>query len=371
MTETTSKLKCGEKPPRIGKRNPPLGYIKSLAPNQTPRTPNIYIMANKLAISSISISQYPGHLLDQRIRAAANGGMAGIEIVYGDLYTYSKSQHMPIEDASQKIYSLCQCLNFQVLALAPFENYEGATTSLEQRLAKAKHWMEIATILKAPYLQVPSAFANGHSRDENVIILELQKLADLCASYGISVAYEPLSWGINCSTWETALDHVNRVDRPNFGLCMDTFHEGTRVWGDNASPTGKQMDADLKLRDSLARFVRDCPVEKVFYVQLSDAERFDPPYSETHPWALPGEAKEFTWSKHARPFPLEKELGGYLPIAQIARAWIVDKGFTGWISMEVFDRAMRDGTVTPEVAVKRGVDSWGKLKIEMGDRSKL
>ena len=328
--------------------------------------------SNKLAISSISISQYPGHLLDQKIRAASTGGFAGIEIVYNDLETYGKSQNIPIHTAAHKIHHLCQSLNFKVLSLAPFENYEGASTPLSQRLALAQHWMEIARILEAPYLQVPSIFATDCIRDENVIVSDLQQLADLGASKPtISIAYEALSWGINCSTWESALDLVNRVNRPNFGLCMDTFHEGTRVWGDNASPNGKQMDADSRLRDSLARFVRDCPVEKIFYVQLSDAERFDPPYSSEHPWALAGEAKEFTWSKHARPFPLERELGGYLPVSQIARAWIVEKGFTGWVSMEVFDRAMRDGSVSPEVAARRGVESWRKVQVEMGDRSRL
>ncbi|KAJ5341884.1 hypothetical protein N7541_011008 [Penicillium brevicompactum] len=329
-------------------------------------------MANKLAISSISISQYPGHLLDEKIRAAAQGGFAGIEIVYNDLETYGKAQNIPIHTAAQQILNLCQSLNVQVLSLAPFENYEGASTPLDQRLAIAKHWIEIARLLKAPYLQVPSIFTHDCSRDEKVIISDLQRLAELGApAPTVSIAYEALSWGTNCSTWESALDLVNRVNRPNFGLCMDTFHEGTRVWGDNASASGKQMDADARLRDSLARFVRDCPVEKIFYVQLSDAERFDPPYSVTHPWAIPGEAKEFTWSKHARPFPLERELGGYLPVAQIARAWIVEMGFTGWVSMEVFDRAMRDGIVSPEVAARRGVESWRKVKSEMGDRSRL
>jgi sugar phosphate isomerase/epimerase len=334
----------------------------------------LYKMAsNKLAISSISISQYPGHLLDHRIRAAAAGGFAGIEIVYNDLATYGQAQNIPIQTAAQKIRSLCQTLDLKVLSLAPFENYEGASSPLSQRLALAQHWMDIARILEAPYLQVPSIFASDCSRDETIIVSDLQRLADLGASAKptISIAYEALSWGVNCSTWESALDLVNRVDRPNFGLCMDTFHEGTRIWGDNASPNGKQMDADLRLRESLARFVRDCPVEKIFYVQLSDAERFDPPYSAEHPWAVVGEAKEFTWSRHARPFPLERELGGYLPVAQIARAWIVEKGFRGWVSMEVFDRAMRDGSVTPEAAARRGVESWKKLQVEMGDRSRL
>jgi sugar phosphate isomerase/epimerase len=55
-------------------------------------------MANKLAIPSISISQYPGHLLDKKIRAAASCGFAGIEIVYNDLEMYGNrktSQSIP------------------------------------------------------------------------------------------------------------------------------------------------------------------------------------------------------------------------------------------------------------------------------------
>ncbi|KAJ5804315.1 uncharacterized protein N7518_000618 [Penicillium psychrosexuale] len=331
------------------------------------------MVSNKLAIASISLSQYPGHLLDQKIRAASQAGIAGIEIVYNDLLAYSKAQSISIYDAAQKIYALCQETNVEVLSLAPFENYEGATTPLKERLALASHWLEIARLLHATYLQVPSVFTSDCSRDEKTIISDLQQLADLASASKpvISIAYEPLSWGTNCSTWEDALSTVQRVDRPNFGLCLDTFHEGTRVWGDNSSPNGLQMDADTKLRDSLRRFVRDCPREKIFYVQLSDAERFDPPYSLAHPWALPGEAKEFTWSKHARPFPLEVEFGGYLPVVDIARAWIVDVGFEGWISMETFHRTMTDGQISPETAAKRAVDSWRKLQVEMESKSRL
>lgn len=327
---------------------------------------------NNLAISSISISQYPDHTLDNKIRAAAQAGIAGIEIVYSDLETYSKRQNLTLLAAAEKIHHLCLESNLTILALAPFENYEGATSPLEDRLNLAKHWLEVAHTLNATYLQVPSIFTPDCSRDEKTIISELQQLADLCATQSISIAYEPLSWGTNCSTWESALDIVTRVDRANFGLCLDTFHEGTRVWGDNASATGVQMDAEAKLRESLRRFVRDCPREKIFYVQLSDAERFDPPYSAVHPWALPGEAKEFTWSKHARPFPLETEFGGYLPVGRIARAWIVEIGFEGWVSMEVFDRRMRDGSISPGMAARRGVESWKKVQVEMEDgRSRL
>ncbi|KAJ5951752.1 uncharacterized protein N7479_010165 [Penicillium vulpinum] len=328
---------------------------------------------NKLAIASVSLSQYPGHILDHKIRAASQAGIAGIEIVYSDLLTYSKTQNISIQAAAQKIHTLCLETNLQVLSLAPFENYEGATTPLKERLALGQHWLEIARLLHAPYLQIPSIYTTDCSRDEKTIISDLQRLSDLASSAKpvVSIAYEPLSWGTNCSTWEGALSIVQRVERANFGLCLDTFHEGTKLWGDNASPSGMQMDAEVKLRDSLRRFVRDCPRDKIFYVQLSDAERFETPYSLAHPWALPGEAKEFTWSKHARPFPLEVEFGAYLPVVDIARAWIVDVGFEGWISMETFDRRMVNGQVTPEMAAKRAVESWRKVQVEIESKSRL
>jgi sugar phosphate isomerase/epimerase len=328
---------------------------------------------NKLAIASVSLSLYAGHLLDEKIRTAAQHGYSGIEIVYSDLETYSKSQNIPIHTAAQKINQICNKNNVKTLSLAPFENFEGANSPLETRLQLAKHWLEIARLLKAPYLQVPSIFTNDCSRDAKVITTEMQALADLASATKptVSIAYEALSWGTNHSTWESALDLVNSVNRPNFGLCMDTFHEATKIWGDPSSPSGKQMYAEERLRDSLRRFVRDCPLEKLFYVQLSDGERFDPPYSVMHPWAVLGEAKEFTWSRHARPFPFESEFGGYLPVGEIARAWIVEMGFKGWVSMEVFDRRLRDGSVSVEAAARRGVESWRKVQAEMEEKPRL
>lgn len=106
-------------------------------------------------------------------------------------------------------------------------------------------------------------------------------------------------------------------------------------------------------------------MEKIFFVQFSDGEKFDPPFSKEHPWYLEGEAHQFTWSKHARPFPYETEPGGYMPVAEVARAWIVETGYTGWLSMEIFDRRMRDINSQVAHAAMRGLESWRKLKHEL------
>ena len=56
-----------------------------------------------------------------------------------------------------------------------------------------------------------------------------------------------------------------------------TFHIATKVWGDCCATTGKFPDADQSLQESLKRFLDTCPLEKIFFVQISDAEQSSPP----------------------------------------------------------------------------------------------
>ncbi|PLB45004.1 4-hydroxyphenylpyruvate dioxygenase [Aspergillus steynii IBT 23096] len=326
------------------------------------------MQSNKQALGSLSLGQHPSHSLDHKIQLTSKYGFTGIEVVFSDLQTYSDKHNISILDGAARIKQLCDANNVEVLALAPFENFEGARSPLSTRLATAKHWLAIARILKAPYVQVPSQFNPDAITDENVIVHELQQLADLGSAETpvVAIAYEYLSWGTYCSTWDTALRLVQLVNRPNFGLCLDTFHELTKLWGSPFETSGKYPSADQDLRDSLQRFKATVPLEKIFYVQLSDGERFDPPFSASHPWYVEGEAPEFTWSKHGRPFPLETSLGGYMPVPEVVKTWVLKTGFQGWISMEVFDRQMRSREFEPETAAIRARESWRKVQAAVG-----
>ncbi|KAJ5168260.1 3-dehydroshikimate dehydratase [Penicillium canariense] len=332
------------------------------------------MITNKLAIGSLSLGQHPSHSLDHKIHVAAQHGYAGIEIVFSDLERYSQSNKLSVLAGAQAIKAICDERDLAILSLAPFENYEGDRSPLVDRLQKAMRWIEVARMLHAPYLQVPAHYGTDAVGDESVIISELRQLSSLGSAKQplVSIAYEPMSWSTHHSTWESSLELVHAVDRPNFGLCLDTFHLITKVWADPFALSGKYPDADKILDDSVRRFVRDCPLDKIFFIQLSDGERFDPPFSTDHPWYVEGEAPQFTWSKHARPFPFEAHLGAYMPVAEVARAWIVEKGYTGWVSLEIFDRRMRDKTSQPEDAATRGMDSRRKLKTELdSNESKL
>lgn len=76
------------------------------------------------------------------------------------------------------------------------------------------------------------------------------------------IAYEPLGWSTHVKTWELALDIIHRVERPNIGLCLDTFHivsllshspetvDGLREGGEAA------LQASLDVRWSLSHLLR-------------------------------------------------------------------------------------------------------------------
>ncbi|KAL4966614.1 sugar phosphate isomerase/epimerase family protein [Aspergillus stella-maris] len=323
-------------------------------------------LPNKIAIGTSCLGQSPTHDLDTKIRAAHAAGFQGLEIVYGDLERYSTSNSIPITSGAKQIRDLTESLGLSILSLAPFENFEGSKRPLEERLNVAKHWLDTARTLGATYLQIPSYYDVDSAApfDEETIVSELQTLSDLASSTSpvISLAYEPLSWGVNYSTWDSAYRLVQLVNRDNFGLCMDTFHEVTKLWACSYLPSGIYDDGPENLTSSLSRFISTVPKEKIFYIQLSDAEKFDPPFSEKHEWYVEGEAPEFTWSKHARPYPLEREYGGYTPVVEIVRAWVRESGFGGWISMEIFDRRMRDAAYGVGTAAERGWRSWGAVQ---------
>ncbi|PYI09216.1 4-hydroxyphenylpyruvate dioxygenase [Aspergillus sclerotiicarbonarius CBS 121057] len=322
------------------------------------------MLSNKQAIGTLSLGQHPSHTLDQKIRVASQYGYTAVEVVYSDLQRYSELLGVSIEEAAEKTKTLCSETGVEVLSLAAFENFEGARSPLHERLSFAKHWIDLARKLNASYVQVPAQYGQDAITDKAVIVSELQQLADLASAEEpvISIAYEPMSWSTYCSTWDTALELVEAINCKNFGLCLDTFHEATKLWGSPFELSGKYPTADGGLSESLHRFLKKCPLERIFYIQLSDGELFDPPFSKTHPWYLEGEAPQFTWSKHARPFPFETELGGYLPVLEIVKAWVIGKGYTGWISMEVFDRRMRSENFKPEEAGRRARESWRKLQ---------
>jgi 4-hydroxyphenylpyruvate dioxygenase len=315
------------------------------------------------------------HELPQKLDQAAKQHYAGIEVFYEDLEHAAKSLPGGLTTtnlliAACEVRRLCDAGGLEIICLQPFLFYEGLRDRTEHtaRIEKLQVWFRIARELGTDIIQIPSNFmpAAEITGDFDVIVADMREVADLGLQQDpvVRFVYEPLCWGTYVDTWEDAWNIVAAVDRPNFGICLDTFNIAGREWADPANPDGKitGKDVDEALRRSLEKLKRTVDVKKVFYIQVVDAEKMRYPLVPGHAFYAEGQPPRMSWSRNARLFPFE---GGYLPVLEVLKA-ITDAedglGYKGWISLELFSRTMADPS--PSCAAehaRRGMESWKKL----------
>lgn len=260
------------------------------------------------------------------------------------------------------------------MALGPFCNCEGmlSRAAKAEKLDELKLWFEIARILGTDMIQIPSTFrTEGFTGDVDVVVCDLRDIAELGAAHDppFRFAFESLCWGTFNFSWEDAWAVVKSVDRPNFGLCLDTFNVAGRGWADPAREDGKVENVDEVFGKSLRDLVTEVDVEKLFYVQVVDAERLSRPLDEQHPFHVDGQMPRMSWSRNARLFVCE-ERGGYLPLIDVLKVLCDEKdglGYKGWISMELFSRSLiEEGSRVPKEHAERAMESWRRLEKVMG-----
>ncbi|KAJ7483331.1 xylose isomerase-like protein [Mycena latifolia] len=322
------------------------------------------------------------HELDVKIVEAGKAGYQGVEIFWEDL-VYAAKKFSPDSDekdeaamlrAAQYVRDLCDQNGLDILVLQPFMNYDGLLeqSQHDELIVKLELWFKVVKVLGTDMIQTPARCMNseGTTGDIEKIVSDLKEIAELGLKETppVRFAYEALSWGAHIDLWEQAWDVVLKVDLPNFGTVIDTYHILACVYGDPTSPSGVQPDAQTALSASLARMA-ETPnlLAKLFYVQLSDAERLEPPLSPTHPYHDAAQKPNMQWSRNARLFPCEEARGGYLPVEAVASMLFENVGFRGWVSMEVFSRTMSDpDPATPRVHAERGIQSWKSLLQRLG-----
>ncbi|KAJ6120212.1 4-hydroxyphenylpyruvate dioxygenase [Penicillium sp. IBT 18751x] len=321
------------------------------------------MFTNQLAITTPSLGLHPCRIERLRFDRDSLSRHSGLWILSSPAFGSSQFPPLNAHKAARLIGEKCSSAQLGVLALNPFKNFEGHISPITERLNSARHYIETASCLGAKYLQVPSQFDTDNSAPNwDLMVQELRQLCELAASHSIMIAYEAVTWGSYIDTWEGSLRMVENVNRSNFGVCLDSFHIAARVWADCTTESGIREDGESELKDSLDRFVETCPLDKIFYVQLSDAERFVGPLTTDHRFYQAGSPSSLNWSRNMRLFPLEEPLGAYLPVLTIADALLKRKGWKGVVSLEVFDWRMREeASRQPNENAKRGIESWKKL----------
>ncbi|KAL6166080.1 hypothetical protein ACJQWK_07446 [Exserohilum turcicum] len=307
---------------------------------------------------------------------AAKHGIEGIELFYEDLVDYSGSDSpSALIAGAATLRDLCSSLGLEIICLQPFMHYEGLLDRKlhEERIQEMKLWMKLAKVLQTDIIQVPSSFlpADQVSSDTDLIVSDLKEIADLGLQQSpvIRFVYESLCWGTRVNKWETCWDIVSRVDRSNFGICLDSFNILGRIYADPNSETGKAQGAAKEVCDSLQRLVEQIKPhrEKIFFIQIVDAERLKRPLVPGHEFYNADQPARMSWSRNCRLFYGESTRGAYLPVRDVAYAIVREIGYDGWVSMELFNRVMNntDHAVVEELAERAAV-SWRRFQQDLG-----
>lgn len=320
------------------------------------------------------------HNLPNKLDQAAANRFRGIEVFFEDLEYLARSQSdLPADStpspeaqlqAAHTIRALCNERKLEIIGLQPFMHYEGLLDRNEHaiKIQKLKLWFKIAKALGTDVIQIPANFLGRDeiTGDMAVVVADLRQIADmgLQETPVIKFAYENLCWSTYFDTWEQGWEIVEQVDRPNFGLCLDTFNIAGRVYADPTSPTGNTQNADEDMKNSLERLVKTIDMKKLFYIQVVDAEKMRDPLVEGHAFYDASQPARMSWSRNARLFAFEE--GGYLPIMDVTKAIIEGLGYKGWVSMELFSRTMADPSEqVPAEHARRAAIAWDKIQNEM------
>lgn len=227
-----------------------------------------------------------------------------------------------------------------VFLMQPFANFEGwpeNSPECKDAWERADGWARIMHAVGCDMLQIGSSDSpeSKIGRDRERFVEDLRQIADFATEKGIRIAYENWCWSTHAPDWEDVWDICQRVDRENFGLCLDTFQSAGGEWSDPTTSSGlvedgrsaEKVNEDWKV--SCERLSRTVPKEKIYLLQISDAYKMKQPLKEKE---IDGLRPRGRWSHEFWPLPFE----GYLPVIDFTKA-VLKTGFRGWFSYEIFD----------------------------------
>lgn len=235
--------------------------------------------------------------LEAKLRAVQGAGFTQVMLNAGDLVG-----HPDGEDAAVRTVrgSGLRVTGFQVLR--DFEGLSGHLHAYKVDVAKAM--LQMCRALGSTVLLACSSTSAHATGEREALVRDLRKLALLAVPFGIRIAYEALSWGRHVNLLTHAWEIVRVGDRPNLGLCIDSYH----VLAHNT-----ELDA-----------IDTIDARKLFLVQLSDFL-----WQETR-----SREDRIETARHYRVFPGEgvhsREVGALV-------RKLDDRGYRGDFSFEVFN----------------------------------
>jgi 4-hydroxyphenylpyruvate dioxygenase len=254
---------------------------------------------------SIATVSVPGNLRE-KLEAIAAAGFDGIEIFEQDFIAEAGN---PAE-----IGAMIRDHGLGIEIFQPFRDFEGLVgarrvKAFDRAERKFDLMQELGTELVLVCSTVATDAVGGIDRAAD----DFRELGERAAKRGLRVGYEALAWGRHVNDHRDAWEVVRRVDHPNVGLILDSFHT-----------LGRKLDPET---------IRRIPGDRIFFVQLADAPLI--------------EMDLLYWSRHFRNMPGE----GDLDITAFMRA-VMATGYEGPVSLEIFNDQFRGGR--PETVARDG-----------------
>jgi len=248
------------------------------------------------SIASVSISGR----LDAKLRAIAEAGFDGVELVENDLLT---------SDASpREVGRTMRELGLKCTALQPVRDFEGMAEPVRSRnFQRIEHRFEIMEQVGAELLIVGSNASPAALGDRQLIVDDLGQLAERARARGMRIGYEGLSWGRYVFDHREAWSVVKDTNHPALGLVLSSFHSLVRD-----VPTDSLPNIDPA---------------RIFLVHLADAPKLQMDFR--------------SWSRHFRYLPGQ----GDLPLEAYVAA-LRARGYDGVWSLEVFNDRYRASPAT-------------------------
>ncbi|KAL9079614.1 MAG: hypothetical protein Q9157_001499 [Trypethelium eluteriae] len=302
-----------------------------------------------ICYASCSIGCKPEDTLPKKLDAIASAGFQAIELSMPDLLSFA-SLHLrhdvgpydfdDLGSAAKVVKTMCDAKGLKILILQPFANFEGWKEGSEERIdafTRARGWVEIMKACGTDMLQVGSSDTPTEKigNDRTRFINDLRELADMLAPHKFRIAYENWCWSTHAPDWHDVWDIVQKVNRPNIGLCLDTFQSAGGEWADPTTPSGMletkpREQVEREWKQSLEKLCMTVPKDKIYFLQISDAYKPKQPFDKEPDQS--GTRPRGRWSHDFRPLPFE----GYLPVVDFTKA-VLKTGFRGWFSYEIFD----------------------------------
>lgn len=248
------------------------------------------------SIASVSISGR----LDAKLRAIAEAGFNGVELVENDLLT---------SDASpREVGRTIRDLGLKCTALQPVRDFEGMAEPVRARnFQRIEHRFEIMEQVGAELLIVGSNASPTALGDRQRIVDDLGQLAERARARGMRIGYEALSWGRYVFDHREAWSIVKETNHAALGLVLSSFHSLAR---------GVPIDS-----------LPDIDPTRIFLAHLADAPRLQMDFR--------------SWSRHFRYLPGQ----GDLPLEAYVAA-LRGRGYDGVWSLEVFNDRYRASPAT-------------------------